>query len=222
MIEFGIVILVCQKEMGVDLLNKLEHNSVRPGHIIVFDNSNSGGFDYKMKTNVPLDILRYEKPLGLNDSWNKGKHLLPECKYVSVLNEDIIVSCHFLYRIKMVFLLRSNAGIVIPNTGAVSKVEDTSVNISQQDDWQVVRKRKEGWAFTIRQDIYNKMLDIPTSNMATFCGDNWIFQHVEESGYDVVKDMGNYIFHYGGATIGERGLNKGLTKEKAIYNNLKR
>ena len=185
------------------LLGCVAKNTVLPKVVILIDDGsteNIKGLVRKYK-NLPIKYIRHEKPHGVNAVWNEGMFRCKTSIYTN-FNSDIIINRFFFQKIMEAFNSDHKKGIVCANTtkrfGRVNKSKN------EQPTFKLMKKR-EGWAWSIRKEIIDKIHPIPRQ-LITYCGDDYIFYCTKKLGYQTVKIMNNYIYHYGGASIfGMRG-----------------
>ncbi|MBU2052593.1 hypothetical protein KKH13_05290 [Patescibacteria group bacterium] len=177
------------------LINDLAQGTVRPEKIYVIDNS--GRFYSPKSIDIGwVEIIFPGENIGVNASWNAGIELCADCDAVALLNDDIRVGRRFVEKIISAFDGRDNAGVVCPLTHDYPPGE--------LPEMPVIRMRKrEGWAMTIRKELFDKMPRIPSDRIRTFCGDDWIWHWAHRLGYRWYKDMGNCIRHEVGVSMAE-------------------
>jgi hypothetical protein len=215
--KIEVVIPVVQYGLAMDLLTKIDSNSLVPQRVIVIDNTNKSHFWLKPQ-NFELDF--YHSTTGrLNESWEVARSKLSAgTDYVSFLNDDIIIGDWFFQRVIETFEANTNCGIVCPNTvDTPEKVSKGKVRYKTQQ-----RKMFEPQAFTIRKKILDKIPPAPWKRVTTFYGDNWIWKHVKDMGYSWGKDLGNNIYHYVGQSVLQFGFRSIKKSELNEWNRIKR
>lgn len=210
-----------QIKMTQDFFNCISKNSVKPYEIILIDNSNIDDYSCFQILYPDLNIkyIKNEKNIGVNKSWNMGIEL-SSGKYISILNNDILITLSFFRKIIESFEDK-RVGIVVPltiNGKYFSVLEDSN----EKPKLEKI-SRREGWAFTIRKDITNSIPPIPEILVKCF-GDDYLFYMTEKLGYKIFKDMNNHIMHYGSITqIKEfkKGELPKINEEREYWNNIK-
>lgn len=202
---FSVIIPVLnQIKLTEQLFDGILKNTLLPSEIFLIDNASEDNyFDFLRKyEKLRIIYVRNEKNIMVNAAWNLGISLARQ-RYVTILNNDILISSTFFDKIKRAFDLDNKIGIVVPNT-----VKDINYNL---EDTTPVRIReltkREGWAFTIKKEILNKIDPIP-SCLNISCGDDYLFEWSKIKGYMNVKVMNNFIYHYGSATIVDNDFEK--------------
>lgn len=190
-----IIPVINQIGLTEQLLCGIYNNISLLKEIFLIDNGSKDNYtDLIKKFNNPnITYIRNKNNIGVNPSWNLGISLSTG-KYISILNNDIIINKSFFSKISDTFENNSNIGIVVPNTVSTKYIE--SDNNSPE-----IRKisKREGWAFTIRKEITDKIPPIPKELNKCF-GDDYLFYWTWKLGYKIVKIMNNQIFHYGSMT----------------------
>lgn len=217
--SFQIIIPAVNIEMLDTLLGNILKNTLLPSSIIIINNS-SQPMNPPQSSGVKFTVINPESPLYVNESWNLGISYLTECEFVSILNDDIEIPATFFERIHM--------GFKIPNAGAIcpcTVVNKDNVNSFPIVDKYVKMNKKEGWAFSIRKDVLDKIPPIH-SGLELFFGDDWFWWHIYRGGSGCLwyKDCGTVIYHAVGTALRkmcskERNLQK--KKEKFLWYDLK-
>ena len=195
---FSVIIPVLnQLDLTKQLFGCISKNSILPSEIILIDNASEEDFsDFPKKyENLNIKYIKNEKNIGVNPSWNLGISL-SKGKYVSILNSDIIISTSFFKKTIQALQISNDFGIIIPNT-----TKDRNSNL-ENDQLPIIRdvEKREGWAFTIRKEILDKIKPIPLE-LNLFFGDDYFFECSKLLGYRNIKVMNNLIYHYKNATI---------------------
>lgn len=206
----SVIIPTLQPRLCEEMLETLFGNTILPRQIIVINNSKT-----------PIAFKGIEEVIagwGVNKSWSEGfKRVLPDTDLVSVLNDDILLNRRFFENLQEVFLYNLRAGIVVPNTAHT--LEEFRYRLTK-DEPQNIRKviKREGWAFTIRKFVLDKIPAIP-KRLDVFFGDDWIFNHCHQLGYDWLRDATNWIYHMGGKTtnLDFNRMKERLQVERGIY-----
>ena len=209
-------------EMAQDLLCSIEANSILPSRVIIIDNSEGDQKGFAYKTNLfQLDIYRDGFRRYCNHAWNTGiERLSKDCKFVSILNDDIVLGPYFFEKIKYVFDNNPRAGAACPlcidNPGYVLS-ELRKINKDKNANKVNRMRHREGGAFTIRKDVLDQIPPIP-EELTTFYGDNWFWWWTYKRGYLWMKNSMNIIYHLGSVTVKALGQNEQFYhKEKIAY-----
>lgn len=218
-----IIPVLDQIKLTIDLFNCILDNTLLPSQIILIDNGSKEDYSNFQEKYPDLNIeyIRNDKNIGVNPSWNLGISLAKN-KYISILNNDIIISNTFFDKIYQVFEQHTNIGIIVPNT---LKNIEFGFNNNLEPKAKTLGKR-EGWAFTIRKEIVDNIDPIP-SCLKISCGDDYLFECSKLLGYENVKILNNFIYHYGSATIKLELMNKESSvhltkKERQHWNEIKK
>jgi GT2 family glycosyltransferase len=206
MIE-GIIPVIRGKEADL-LLDDMEKNTVPPGRVIVIDNTGCGYFP---TTRLPVLYVRPPAPLGVNASWNIGAALAVG-EFVSILNDDIRINQRFFEGICGAFSSCPESGVVCPQT------TDNPMDVRPNpcaDYRQLLMSKREGWAFTIRRELLDRIPPIP-EELKIFCGDDWYWHWARKLGRVWVKQNGNIIYHRPGASAGPEARHF-LKAEKNLF-----
>lgn len=209
-----------QSNLTKDLLRNIANNVVQPKKIILIDNNSSENIDSVIKKYNNIQYIKQPKNYGVNHAWNLGIKLA-NTKFVSVLNNDIVINKYFFKKIIECFNLDNKIGIVCGKTIKIMK------NIKLTDDSSVkigTMKKREGWAYTIRKELANKIKPIP-KRFKIYCGDDYLFFWTRKLGYKTIKILNNYLYHYGNKTTSkdfQRGSLRRYEKKllRKYYNSL--
>jgi len=196
-----------------NLLTDIKNNIEKPKEIFVIDDGSiedikSIIFEFK---DLKIKYIRHNKTMGFNYVCNEGKKLSTG-DFISFLNDDIIINKYFFKKIRESFLVDWRIGIVCPSTVKNKKIvletKDIPVVLSDM-------KKREGWAYTARRSFLKRIQPIP-SILRTYCGDDYIFYCAKRLTYYCKKMTNNYIFHYGGLTVGKTKECSGERKKEKI------
>lgn len=213
-----IIPVLNQLDLTKQLFGCIAKNTIQPSEIILIDNASEEDFSiFPEKFNcLNIKYIRNEKNIGVNPAWNLGISLA-KYKYISILNNDIIISSSFFKKIFEVFENPKNKeiGIVVPNT---VKNKDYAL---ENDDYPIIMdlKKREGWAFTIRKEILDKIDPIPPE-LNLFFGDDYLFNSSLCNGYKNVKIINSNIYHYKGASSSDE-LKPTMKKEREEWDKIK-
>ena len=219
---FSVIIPVLnQIDLAKQLFGCISKNSILPLEIILIDNGSEEDFsDFPKKyENLNIKYIRNDENIGVNPAWNLGISF-SKGKFVSILNSDIIISTSFFKKTLQAFQMFESFGIIVPNT-----VKERNSNL-ENDQAPIIRdiEKREGWAFTIRKEILDKIKPIP-NQLNLFFGDDYLFECSKLLGYRNIKIMNNSIYHYKNATIKtqfpEKGENVVLRKEREEWEKIK-
>ena len=185
-------------EMTKNLLVMIANNTIKPNEIFIIDDAGIDDYKTLVDKYSSLDIfdiqyIRNKENMGTNACWNLGISKATG-DLISILNNDIIINLKFFEHI-LDTMKDESIGICIPrNVGLDGKINDDSQKILSP-----ITKR-EGWAWTIRVDLAREFFPIP-SQLRTFFGDDYIFEHVARSG-KIMKMEHNKIIHMKTTTMG--------------------
>lgn len=194
-----------QYKLTNDLLNCISKNEEKPEEIILIDNGSTDPINELVNSHKNLNIryVRFNENIGVNPSWNLGI-MKSKTPVVSILNNDLLINNHFFKRIKET-MCDKDIGICVPNTipdmyyAMTCKYEPVKIGPCN---------KREGWAFTIKKDIIDKLGYIPKELNRTY-GDDYIFHCARKLNYRTVRIENNYIFHYGSITTVQELKEKG-------------
>lgn len=201
----AVIPVLNQYKLTNDLLNCISKNEYKPQEIILIDNGsvepiNELSTSYK---NLKIRYIRFDENIGVNPAWNLGI-MKAKTPYVSILNNDLLVNNYFFKRISET-MSDDTVGVCVPNTisdmyyAMTCKYEPVKLSSCN---------KREGWAFTIKKDIVEKLGYIPKELNRTY-GDDYIFYCAKKLNYKTVKMENNYIFHYGSVTTVKELKEKG-------------
>ena len=196
----------------MDLIQDIQNNTRVPDSVILVDNTADPSRNPKI-TAPNIKTLYFGGNIGVNAVWNYG---IRNCmnSHLSVLNDDIRIPPHFFEATEQVFKKSKNIGIVCPHT--VHSPDDYDIpNWDGKNDLKQMRRR-EGWAFTIRNEL-RKQLPLIPKELFVFMGDNWLWCWTYELNFVWRKDFSTTIYHrIGGALRENRELRALLRDEKRI------
>jgi len=218
--KFEVVIPVVNVDLLVNLFDSISINTLLPRKIIIINNTGSST-NWLFNRAVPflnkkITVYVYYSKTGLcNESINLGiTKLSKDCDYVSVLNDDIVLTKNFFQR--NADLLQDKAcGVSCPFT--VHSMDELKIGEVEK---QVMRKR-EGWALTIKKDVLDKIPLFPSERIATFHWDDWIWFHTcKDLNFYWLKDRGNMVFHHVGSSVAKLGFKKHKARERLEFNKI--
>lgn len=202
-----------------NILTRTSLNKIKPTEFIIIDNNSSENIKKivnKFKNKLNITYIKNDINIGVNPAWNLGLKLA-KTKYISILNNDLVLNNLFYKKIIDAFNLNENIGIVCPKT------IKNPYKINEKDDHSKVKlipmKKREGWAFTIKKEIIDKIKLIP-NELKFFCGDDYLFYMTKYLNYKIMKMTNNQIYHWKNQTLKSEIPNwkqNELKKEKMLY-----
>lgn len=205
------------------VLEDLDRQTLQPRKIFIIDNGADRDNETAARScsSLSIEYLRQKKNIGVNASWNLGiKH--SEAEIVAILNNDLILPPFFLTLVLSAFLSEKNLGIVIP---AQSNKGSAVRGVKQPSYLRLVpSQRREGWAFSIRRDLAQRIGPIPLE-LFMFFGDDWFFGGARRLGYGVFRLIDVPVFHHIGVSAqvrsgGDLKINTLYNKEKRVWHKL--
>lgn len=170
-----------------DLLNQTNNDF----NITLIDQGSieEGTSDYldSLSDNDNITIIRNGYNVSLNKLWNDFAIENNE-EYLCYLNNDVRLTNNFIQDTIDIFEKEDKTGIVIHSTNSFKY----NHKIDELDYVIYDKKIKQGWDFTIRRNIYEK---IP-SDLKFYFGDDWLFHNCYEKGYNVAICLSSPIIHY--------------------------
>lgn len=166
-------------------LTLLDQNSVERGTVEYLDS---------LRRNGVMDVIvqRHNRNIPLNSLWNSHVSLSVK-PYVCLLNNDIRIPPNFLQDVVDIFEQERNVGAIMHPTNHPSyekmlpELEYTTLEVG---------KYRQGWDICIRKEAWT---DIPDS-LTIYCGDDFVFEHLYDNGYDYAVAISSPIIHYLGQT----------------------
>lgn len=215
--SFQVIIPVINIDLVDSLLNSISINTIIPARIIIINNSNDS---IKNLYGLPIDIYSPPTPLSVNPSWNLGISKLTNCDFASILNDDIELPKLFFENIAKAFEKFPNCGAICPDT-VNNNLEAFEAAVSMNAT--VKMQQKEGWAFTIRKSLLDRIPPIHP-DLKLFFGDDWVWWHTYKGGFYWYKDYNSIVHHLVGASLRmmckkERNIQK--RQERVIWYDLK-
>lgn len=208
----------------LDLVYSITQCHIKPDRIIIINNSGRT-FAYlsphRSKNHQHITVHNCAKNIGVNAAWNIGLKLAREqSSHLSILNDDILIKEDFFKRINLLLSIRGmfDVPVFCPST-THDRVLFDRTKTNYYPSRTHFMKRKEGWAFTIRDRFVEKIKPIP-KELFVFCGDDWIWNETVRYGKRWVKDERNIIYHTVGGTLKKNPkLRALLSEEKRIFHN---
>lgn len=224
--KIACIMPVVQIDLATALIKNIAENTRTPNQLILLDNSGgklnealdkSGCMRAFKRTNEIKQAYSVQvntPPKPLNETWTQGFNLIDkDSDLITVLNDDLIINKRFFECLEFIVeKAPTNCGVFCPYT---TKIKE-NVFDGIPDNIYEVMYRREGWAYTMRREFFEKMKPIP-KELKTFCGDDWIFLEAIKKGYKWVKMMHNPIYHYVGATVKYTESNKSLDSDKIRF-----
>ncbi|MGD9156817.1 MAG: hypothetical protein PVG39_00285 [Desulfobacteraceae bacterium] len=211
------IIPTMEMDRCLDLVYSINKGKIKPSRIIIINNS--GSVYTKDLSLYNTIVCNYSKNIGVNAAWNIGLKLAKEqSSHLSILNDDILIKEDFFKRINLLLSIRLllDVPVFCPSTTHDKTLFDRSEVNNHTSRTHYMRK-KEGWAFTIR-DRFVKMIKPIPEELFVFCGDDWIWNETVKYGTMWVKDERNIIYHTVGATLKNNPKLRALLKhEKRIF-----
>lgn len=215
-----VVPVLNQIQITNQFLGYIEENVILPEEIILIDNGSTEKVGklvkkYSKQGKLRVRFIRHKRNTGVNAAWNEGIKLA-KTPLISILNNDIILNKYFFKKIIEASQVNEKYGIFcVTNAKGIKRVgesKDVKVKIANMG-------KREGWAFTIRKEITDRLPPIPP-DLRIYCGDDFLYYGARTVlGYQAVRITNNYIFHLGGRTVGSSKQFRGVRKrEKVIWN----
>jgi len=201
-----------------ELCTQISRNTLLPEKVVIIDNTASKQFVCP-KLDLDLEVVWFGKNIGVNRSWNYGLSIA-KTTLVSVLNADIFLPQRFFEKIVQPFSDQS-VGIVVP----LSTTKREAFSFSEECSEAIATDflGRQGWAWTIRRAVLEKVSPIP-EELQMFFGDDFIFACVRELGYKVVLVTNTLVLHKVGvsSSVGRNTeVDKIYKKEKQEWNRIK-
>mgnify|MGYP000986096547 FL=1 len=200
--RLAVIVPVVNTGLADKMFASIERNTVHPQRILIIDNSNRDETynPHIQWRHLELTVMKYPQNIGVNESWNVGIKHVGKCDLLSILNDDIILNERFFERLVAPFQLIDCAVICPQTENTIENFERAKLNAPLAFDVAPM-KRREGWAFTYRKDILDKLPRIPVEQFRTFCGDDWFWYHTAMLKYRWYRDFNNVIYHKVGASL---------------------
>jgi len=212
-----VVPVLNQIQITNEFLGYIVENVVLPEEIILIDNGSTekiGKLVKKYNGKIRIRFIRHKRNTGVNAAWNEGIKLT-KTPLISILNNDIVLNKYFFKKIIEASQVSEKYGIFcVTNAKRIKQVDE-----SRDDKVKIANMgKREGWAFTIRKEITNRLPPIP-SDLKIYCGDDFLYYGTRTVlGYQAVRITNNYIFHLGGRTVKSRQFKGVRKREKVIWN----
>lgn len=180
-------------------LKSLSEGTIKPPEIILIDNGSIDNYREMLDKHRDLNIwyIRNEENIGVNASWNLALNITKR-KNVMFLNNDTYSNVYFIEKV-----LKTMEN---PLVGICSPVREIAIHhlpmnnfpeeIPEVEDFKYI----DGWAYTMRKEIYEKVGPIPSS-LKTYMGDSYFYFCSEWLGYRNVRMPKNTVWHHGSGTL---------------------
>jgi GT2 family glycosyltransferase len=179
------------------LLLQIDACYVKPDIVLIINNT---GKPLKVPDRRRYAELKFNHNIGVNGAWNHALEIASAYgAHLSILNDDISIGRSFFDEILKVLEHIPKAGVICPNTDSGKGYSSTEPFVRFVPRF-VPMKRKEGWAFTIRDKLV-KLLPLIPKELFIFFGDDWIWRHTYLNGYNWIKDLDNKITHLVGQSL---------------------
>jgi GT2 family glycosyltransferase len=157
-----------------------------------------------------INIVYHSENKPLNHVWNWFATNYNE-DILCFLNNDVIITNNFIVDIINVFEMEDNVGVVVHATNH----EDYTQN-NTQTKYIICEKDKymQGWDFSIRRSLFKK---IPLE-LITYCGDDFIFQSIYNSNYNIAYVTSSPMIHFQGKS--EKDKLSNCTADISVYKKL--
>jgi len=206
--EFNVIVPVVRLDLCKDLINSIEENTILPKRVIIINNTGRRYFPRSKK----LKIEVYPSISGdVNESWNLGVSLVDiTVDYVSILNDDIVLNKWFFQRVDETLRSHKDCGVACPLS--VSTLEE--MGNGKKKPCIVRMERREGYAFTFRKKLLDRIPPIPIHRIKIFHGDDWYWYWTLTHTHFWYQDLGNIIFHHVGSSVLLKGFRDIKKKER--------
>jgi len=208
-------------EMGrcLELIYFISKCHVRPDRVYIINNS---GKEYTNDLPPDVEVINSQKNIGVNASWNFGLRLArTQSSHLPILNDDTRIKEDFFKRINYLLSLNRlyDVPVFCPDTIFDAQEFDKLEVDNLPSKTEYMRKR-EGWAFTIRDRFIEGIKPIP-EEFFLFYGDDWIWRQTVPKSSPWLKDRKNIIYHAVGASkLKDPWVVHYYKKEKAIWQGL--
>jgi len=140
------------------------------------------------KPDCKLYIQRNKDNVDLNRVWNDF-YQSTNNEYLCFLNNDIRLTDNFVSDNENIFKIEKTVGCVVHATNHPLYMSKKSL------EYVIIDERiKQGWDFTLRRNCYN----IIPKELKVYCGDDFLFEMLYRSGYNVAFALSSPIIHYQG------------------------
>lgn len=188
-----LVINLNNKQYTTDCINLLLNQKFKDFKITLFDqNSNENGTDEMLNffENKNIDIIRNKSNDPVNSVWNWFYQNHTE-DILCFLNNDVLIYDNFISDVLHVFEHEKNVGITVHSTnhdGYTSKKDIVEYSVVEP------KKYMQGWDFSIRRELFTLIPEV----LKTYCGDDFLFHHLYEKGFDLAYITSSPMVHFEG------------------------
>jgi len=210
--KIGVVVPIVGNEFIGPMLQTIKANTVQPAEILVIDNRE----DPCDLNCYVTQIMTWPSPRTVNESWNYGIDymLKKRMDLISVFNDDILLEKFFFEKMTSLAGIHEQAGVFCPETVKASDYVKNPLPVGAEQC--IKMKKREGWAWTIRGSIAEKVPPIP-QEIATFCGDDWYWFKTARLGIPWMKMKNTWCFHYVGRSMKITSRRQDLSADKAMF-----
>jgi GT2 family glycosyltransferase len=188
-----LVINLNNKDYTKNCINLLLNQKFNDFKITLFDqNSNEVGTEEILNDLVEkgVDVVRNKTNDPVNSVWNWFYNNYTE-DILCFLNNDVLIYDNFISDIIHVFENELNVGIVVHSTNHNDYTDKKEIT-----EYKIVEPKKymQGWDFSIRRNLFT----IIPEELKTYCGDDFIFHHLYEKGFDLAYITSSPMIHFEG------------------------
>lgn len=175
-----------------DCINYLLNQDTKEFKITVIDQGSNerGTLEYLNSLPNEIDLIFNDENKPVNEMWNLFYDKYDD-DLLCFLNNDVVIPKNFISDTLKVFEKEEKVGVVCHATNNLkySKVKD-------ELEYVIVPKfvNMQGWDFTIRREAFTK---IP-SQIKIYCGDDFLFHHLYEKGWDLAYVLSSPMIHFEG------------------------
>jgi GT2 family glycosyltransferase len=219
-VNVAVVIPTMMRAWKTRTLELLEEGTLHPSEVIVINNSSESFDDADRIWPFPVRVLSKGYNIYINPAWMWAlKEMHADVNVVCFLSDDVVFKPNFLERVCYSLFYQPDAGCICPRT--LETMADFR-HYRPEAGLQNMRKR-EGWAYTMRKELLDKIPPIP-EELKLFFGDDFFFFHTKQLGFRWYRDMGTVVLHARGASINTFKFNskKILAEEYGHYKKYKR
>lgn len=185
-----------------------------------------GTLDYLNELPDDIEVILNPRNEPVNKMWNLFKETHNE-ELLCFLNNDVLITDNFISDTIKVFEKEKKVGIVAHSTN-----HPDYYTIEPELRYVIVPKfvNMQGWDFTIRRNAFT---EIP-SELKIYCGDDFLYHHAYEKGWDLAYVLSSPMIHYEGqskkfmVTSGVEDIHKFISlgfkhylKINSTYSNIK-
>jgi glycosyltransferase involved in cell wall biosynthesis/predicted O-methyltransferase YrrM len=215
------VIPVCnQCRFTEEILGHIAEQTYVPPVIIIDNGSQDDTVAIIQRFQKHLDIKHVRNPsnVGVNNAWNQGL-LLSSAMVVSILNNDLVLPKFFFEAVQQVFFNFPRCGYLVPVTvdnplepGATEAIETVEIR-----DLPF----REGWAHSVRRAIPMSAGPIPSDEIYTFYGDDYLYHICVEQGFARYQMVNVPIHHYLSQTLYATGTHEKFGDDEVAWRRIR-